>query len=168
MLRARQAVEQFLVDRAVLPIENSLGVCARRPDVWPVACRVADMAWRRGAFTATLTCCFVTACTSWERSARCTAARRAWRLLKHAEQRCCERSPQVNLKVNPCLLALPGVKREDVKRVMSHPQARRHTPLRAPGARHVAGAQAATCGCDAGVVAVRRLPHAHGSGQGSS
>jgi arogenate/prephenate dehydratase len=29
----------------------------------------------------------------------------------------------VNLKVNHCLLALPGVKREDVKRVMSHPQA---------------------------------------------
>ncbi len=31
---------------------------------------------------------------------------------------------QVNLKVNHCLLALPGVKREDIKRVMSHPQAR--------------------------------------------
>ena len=30
----------------------------------------------------------------------------------------------MNLKVNHCLLALPGVKREDIKRVMSHPQAR--------------------------------------------
>ena len=31
---------------------------------------------------------------------------------------------QVNLKVNHCLLVLPGVKREDIQRVMSHPQAR--------------------------------------------
>jgi len=30
---------------------------------------------------------------------------------------------EVNFKVDHCLLALPGVKREDVKRVMSHPQA---------------------------------------------
>jgi arogenate/prephenate dehydratase len=36
--------------------------------------------------------------------------------------RCC--TAQVNLKVNHCLLALPGVKREEIKRVMSHPQAR--------------------------------------------
>lgn len=30
---------------------------------------------------------------------------------------------QVNFPVNHCLLALPGVKKEDLKRVLSHPQA---------------------------------------------
>ena len=30
--------------------------------------------------------------------------------------------PQVNLKVNHCLLALPGTTKESIKRVMSHPQ----------------------------------------------
>ena len=47
-------------------------------------------------------------------------ARRGWVLTG-----CVLAGAQVNLKVNHCLLALPGVKREDVKRVMSHPQARR-------------------------------------------
>ena len=59
----RQAVEQFLVDRAVLPIENSLGV--RRY----ASLRALQLTARccRGAFTATLTCCSATACTSWAR-----------------------------------------------------------------------------------------------------
>ena len=30
--------------------------------------------------------------------------------------------PQVGVPVNHCLLALPGVKKGDLKRVMSHPQ----------------------------------------------
>lgn len=35
----------------------------------------------------------------------------------------CRRCAQVNFPVNHCLLALPGVRKEDLKRVLSHPQA---------------------------------------------
>ncbi len=55
----------------------------------------------------------------------------------------------MNLKVNHCLLALPGVQREDVKRVMSHPQARqrRGTPCGSRGG-HADAASQALSQCD--------------------
>lgn len=71
---AFEAVEQFLVERAVLPIENSLGGSIHRN---------FDL------------------------------------LLKHRLHIVGE----VYLKVNHCLMALPGTTMGDVKRVMSHPQA---------------------------------------------
>ncbi|XP_010553439.1 PREDICTED: arogenate dehydratase/prephenate dehydratase 1, chloroplastic-like [Tarenaya hassleriana] len=71
---AFQAVELWLVDKAVLPIENSVGGSIHRN---------YDLLLRH-------------------------------RL--HIVQ-------EVQLPVNHCLLALPGVKKEDLKRVLSHPQA---------------------------------------------
>ncbi|KAH7294997.1 hypothetical protein KP509_27G028000 [Ceratopteris richardii] len=71
---AFQAVELWLVDRAVLPIENSLGGSIHRN---------YDL------------------------------------LLRHRLHIVGE----VQLPVNHCLLALPGVKKEEVKRVLSHQQA---------------------------------------------
>ncbi len=91
----------------------------------------------REASTATTICCCATGCTSWARRVRllcahtgCSApaSRRTRRLTRAAHV------AQVNLKVNHCLLALPGVKREDVKRVMSHPQARTRASRQRPAA----------------------------------
>ena len=68
-----QALSQWMADRAVLPVENSLGGSIHL---------VYDLLLR-------------------------------YRLHIVGE---------VSVEVNHCLMALPGTKKEDVKRVMSHPQ----------------------------------------------
>jgi hypothetical protein len=61
-----QAVEQFLVDRAVLPIENSLGVRAAGVCALSIKLRLTRRLVRE-ASTATMTCCCATGCTLWAR-----------------------------------------------------------------------------------------------------
>ena len=81
---AAQAVSQWMVERAVLPIENSLGGSIHT---------VYDLLVR-------------------------------YRLHIVGE---------TSVAVNHCLLALPGTKKQDLVRVMSHPQVRRPWAVRDAG-----------------------------------
>lgn len=76
-----QAVELWLVDKAVLPIENSVGGSIHRN---------YDL------------------------------------LLRHR----LHIAGEVQLQVNHCLLGLPGTRKQDLKRILSHPQVRCTRPLR--------------------------------------
>ncbi|GAQ88746.1 arogenate or prephenate dehydratase [Klebsormidium nitens] len=120
---AFQAVELWLVDRAVLPIENSLGGSIHRN---------YDLLMRHRLYIV----------------------------------------GEVNFPVNHCLLALPGVRKEDLKRVLSHPQALAQTEgyLSALGVIREAAADTAGSAqliaqegwTDAGAIASRRAGEIYG------
>ncbi len=67
---------------------------------------------------------------------------------------------ETSLAINHCLVALPGTKVQDVKRVMSHPQVRTYTPQLAPRTLPCGAAYAGSCTRQRHS-AVSRLVHRH-------
>ncbi|KXZ52182.1 hypothetical protein GPECTOR_10g811 [Gonium pectorale] len=99
---AFQALSQWMSERAVLPIENSLGGSIHAVYDLLIRYRLHII----GETSLAINHCLVALPGTRKEDLK--------RVMSH---------PQTSLAINHCLVALPGTRKEDLKRVMSHPQA---------------------------------------------